>query len=143
MGFFRVITHYFMGKCDSIETDHRVKDGKIISNDDAKEESAKENEAVSAMDIDWEVPVDYIEALVRRGVKEKTAKEYAIDVRSFGINPEDLTVDQIKNRISPLKEATKRRKLTALKSYARWLLSVDKTALWIEISRVKTGELLS
>lgn len=143
MGILSNITHYFMGKYGNVQTGDEIVDGRVITANNEPGDQATKNEALPPMEEDWDVPVDYIESMVKRGVKERTAKEYAIDVKSFGVNPETLTVDQIKNRISPLREASKRRKITALRSYARWLLSVDKTALWLEISTIGMGELLS
>jgi hypothetical protein len=143
MGLFSMFTHYFMGKSGIIEEGVEILDGKVITRDTGEKKTSEEIKEIPPMKEEWDIPDDYIEAMIRKGVKERTAKEYAIDVRSFGVDPEFLTVVQIKNRIASLQEASKRRKITALKSYARWLLSVDKTSLWVELSQASTKELIS
>ena len=140
MGFLQRITHYFMGEKGADSDIIHIKDG-VIMNAEKSTDQANDSVENSITD-EWRLPDDYIEDMVKAGVKERTAKEYGFDIASFGINPVELEIQHIKNRLCGLTTASQRRKLTALRSYARWLMSRNEHQLWLKISAVQTKEIV-
>ena len=140
MGILQRITHYFMGDRGVDSDIIHIKDG-VIMNAEKSTDQANDSVENSIKD-EWRLPDDYINDMVKAGVKEKTAKEYGFDIASFGINPVELEIEHIKNRLYGLTTASQRRKLTALRSYAKWLISKEEYRLWLKISTMQTKELI-
>jgi len=130
MGFYSWFTNKVMGK---MEEGPEIKDGVIVMQESMEfspimVEPEEEPEQ-------WEVPDKYIESISRTR-KPRTVKEYCIDLRSFGVRVENLDREMIENRLRSLKDSTKRRKLTALKSYAKWSLMNGDTKLSVVLARM-------
>jgi len=131
MGVFNWFTNKFMGK---IEEEVEIVDGVVVIDKEINTvEVMKEPEPEEKKG--WEVPEKYKEHMLLTK-KVRTVKEYCIDLVSFGVPVEEITCDQIENRINPLTEATQRRKITALNSYAKWLLISGETGLLVVLGQL-------
>lgn len=136
MGLFRWFTHSFMGKGGIMNETVVIKDGIVIEEGGSPIEETKEIPEMKEETV-WEFPEAYVEDMISIGLKVRTAKEYAIDLKSFGVCLDTITVEQIMNRIKGLAESNQRRKITALRSFAKWRLRQNEAQLFITLSEFK------
>jgi hypothetical protein len=129
-------THKIMGKRGIMEEATEIIDGVIVTPDE-KGSPVEAEQVEIPQEVEWSFPEEYIEQTANMGVTYKTAKEYSFDLKSFGVCLDTITVEQINNRLRGLAESNKRRKLTALRSYAKWSLRKGNAALFITLSEFK------
>jgi len=135
MGLFIDFTHRIMGKYGITGQEAIIVDG-IFVNEMKKQEPEEEPLLVDEPMEKWEVPQEFKDfiGLTR---KRRTVSEYCIDLCSFGVPVESLTVALISDKFRSIKLSTQRRKLTALNIYAEWLSTQNDTRLLIVLIKLK------
>ena len=146
MSIFSRVTKYFMGDCGIIKENEDIVNGKIVNSTSSTGSSVTDSQAnVSEVihqkdEHEWIFPCEYIRDMQAKGMSARTAKEYAFDLKSFGVCLDTITSEQITNRLRSLKMSTKRRKLTALRSFAKWRLLDNESHLFMLLSNYKIQE---
>lgn len=139
MGVKEWFTNNFMG--NSSERDQRcdIVDGIIMNEErnDAMEPEKVEPEELEP--VEWSLEPEFAANLKKRGMSARTVSEYCIDVKCYGVDPNEITVEQIWNRIGKLAIAGRRRKLTALNAYARWRLTQKDSNLFLVLSNINVN----
>jgi len=135
MGLFIDFTNKIIGKCVTTRQEAKIVDG-IFVDKMKKQEPEEEPLLVDEPMEKWEVPQEFKDfiGLTR---KSRTVSEYCIDLCSFGVPVESLTVALISDKFRSIKLSTQRRKLTALNIYAEWLSTQNDTRLLIVLIKLK------
>lgn len=136
MGFTDWITNTLTAKRDIIKDTADIVDGVVLNMEEIlpkKEPECNEDETPG----EWEFPPEYLEYMTAKNYKERTIKEYYFDLRSFKENLDDIELPAIKERMKGLKLYTKKRKFTALRSFAKFRLTQGEAHLFLVLADYK------